>query len=174
MPLLRWVSVWNSHPAPVPHWHLQDSLSGTPKHCTVQYFQVPSVKASYHMNLLLKPVKGREKASMKKRRQDCGWLPLQSCDRERRGTLKMLAFGRWEWGTTWRKVVLWDGYPRSWEIWDNATLRETFVEPQGLVSSQHSTKGKTHKSREGFLWSDGAVSTPRGSGDWVLSCVCLI
>ena len=44
-------------------------------------------------------------------------------------------------------MVLWDGYRGSWEIQDNETLRVAFVEPQGMVNSQCSTKGK-HKLKE--------------------------
>lgn len=36
------------------------------------------------------------------------------------------------------------------------------MEPQGMVSSQHSTKEKyTSQARVGFSWNDGAVSPPR-------------
>lgn len=71
-------------------------------------------------------------------------------------------------------MVLWDGCPGSWETRHNETLRETFVEPQGLVNSQHLTKGKTSQERVRFLWSDGAVSTPRGGGDWAVGRVWLL
>ena len=36
------------------------------------------------------------------------------------------------------------------------------MEPQGMVSSQHSTKEKyTSRARVGFSWTDGAASPPR-------------
>ena len=44
-------------------------------------------------------------------------------------------------------MVLWYGYLGNWETCDNET-RDAFVEPQGMVNSQHSTKGKTYQSKE--------------------------